>query len=80
MTVSNTQTKNKVQTPSKGRNVQVMKAGTDTEIRGAPMEGWGGKVFETTRITLKKIHELKTAMMSSYKFHVNGSVHHNLFF
>jgi hypothetical protein len=48
MTASNTQTKNKVQTPRKGRNAEVIKAGTDKEIRGATTEGWGGKVFEIT--------------------------------
>jgi hypothetical protein len=48
MTVSNTQTKNKVQTSCKGRNAQVIKAGIDIDIGEAPMEGWGGKVLETT--------------------------------
>ena len=48
MTVSNTQTKSKVQTSCKGRNAQVIKGGMDIDIGGEAMEGQGGKVLETT--------------------------------
>lgn len=48
VTVSNAQTNNKVQTSCKGRNAQVIMAGTDIDIGGAAMEGRGGKVLETT--------------------------------
>jgi len=41
MTVSNTQTKNKVQTSCKGRNAQVIKEGMDIDIGGADGRmGW----------------------------------------
>jgi hypothetical protein len=45
---SSTQTKNKVQTPYNRSNAQVIKTGMDTDIRGTAMEGWSGKVLETT--------------------------------
>jgi hypothetical protein len=48
ITVNNTQTKNKVQKSCKGRNARVIKGGMDIDIGGAAMEGWGGKVLETT--------------------------------
>ena len=37
-----------MQTSRKGRNAQVIKAETDIDIGGAAMEGWSGKVLETT--------------------------------
>jgi len=53
----------------KGRNAQVIKGGMYIDIGGAAMEGWDGKVLETTRTILKKIQEMKIAMTPSYKCH-----------